>query len=472
MRALLDPGGVLAAGLARLRRELELPGDFDQRVLDEAREAAARRPAAHRDRTDLPFVTLDPARSTDLDQAFHIERAGRDLLLHYAIADVGWFVRAGSALDKAAWQRGMTQYLPGARVPLYPAALGEAAASLLPDGPRPAVVFSVRIDADGIARIAGVERALVRSRAKLGYETVTPAELPPLLPELAERIREAERARGAARLDSPEQELTRDANGRYALVLNAPLASENDNAAMSLATNLAVAQLFVAHHGGLFRVLAEPDESAVKRLRASARARRIDWPANESLAALERRLDAENLHEAGFLLEIRKASRSASYAPWQEGELPWHAAVAASYVHATAPLRRLADRYVVEAALSLATTGNWPERAADAFGALPAVMDDAAQTARRLERGVLDLAEAVLLHGREGEDFAAVVAETGDRGAHVQLLDVPVLARVRGNGLSEGEVVRVRLERADPERRETQFSLVDAAAPAHAERRP
>ena len=92
-------------------------------------------------------------------------------MLHYAIADVGFFVRPGDALDQEAWRRGVTVYMPDERARLYPAALSEGAASLLPDGPRPAVVFTVRVDPRGEVRLDGAERALVRSRAKLAYDT-------------------------------------------------------------------------------------------------------------------------------------------------------------------------------------------------------------------------------------------------------------------------------------------------------------
>ena len=76
-----------------------------------AEVAAQRAPADHADRTQMPFVTLDPARSTDLDQAFAIEASGGDLILHYAIADIGWFVEEGGAIDVEAWRRGTTLYL-------------------------------------------------------------------------------------------------------------------------------------------------------------------------------------------------------------------------------------------------------------------------------------------------------------------------------------------------------------------------
>jgi len=97
MRTNIARSAEIDDGLERIRQELEIPGDFPAEVEQAARDAVTRAPGAeHVDRTDLPFVTLDPADSTDLDQALHLERSGDDLLLHYAIADVGWFVRDGS----------------------------------------------------------------------------------------------------------------------------------------------------------------------------------------------------------------------------------------------------------------------------------------------------------------------------------------------------------------------------------------
>ena len=137
MRIRADLTDEIVEGLRGIRQQFKIPADFPATVLEAADEAATRKPAAHVDRTDWPFVTLDPAASTDLDQAFHIEMAGSDVLLHYAIADVAWFVDDGDPLDTEAWQRGATQYLPDGKAGLYPPVLAEGAASLLPDGPRP-----------------------------------------------------------------------------------------------------------------------------------------------------------------------------------------------------------------------------------------------------------------------------------------------------------------------------------------------
>src|SRR3954471_13541573 len=137
MKSLIDPTGALARGLADIRREFQVPASFPPDVLAAAEAAARRAPTEHADRTDMPFVTLDPASSTDLDQAFAIEAAGSDLRLHYAIADVAWFVEDGGAIAAEAWQRGMPLYLPDGKAGLYPPVLSIGAASLLPDGPRP-----------------------------------------------------------------------------------------------------------------------------------------------------------------------------------------------------------------------------------------------------------------------------------------------------------------------------------------------
>src|SRR4030095_11516336 len=104
MKALVDPNNALPRGLARIRSQYQVPDSFPADVLAAADVAAKRVPAEHVDRTAWPFVTLDPASSTDLDQAFTLERRGGAVLLHSAIADVSWFVDDGDAIDLEAWR--------------------------------------------------------------------------------------------------------------------------------------------------------------------------------------------------------------------------------------------------------------------------------------------------------------------------------------------------------------------------------
>lgn len=460
MKTLRDPQSLLADGLAAIREQFRVPQAFPPQVLAAAEAAAARRPDAHADWTERSFVTLDPASSTDLDQAFAIESAGADMLLHYAIADVPWFVHDGDPIDVEAWKRGTTTYLPDGKASLHPPVLSEQAASLLPGGPRPAVVLTVRIAPDGTVRLDGATRALIESRAKLGYETVRDADLPGGFAEISARIAAAEDARGAARVDPPEQEVETDAAGRFTLRLRPQSLPEQRNAALSLAANLAVADALQAARTGLFRVMAPPDPRAEERLRRTALAFHIDWPAAMPLAQFEKRLNPHDPREAAFMLAIRRAGNGASYVPFRAGETPWHAAMAATYAHCTAPLRRLADRYVLAAVLAVANGRPVPGEVNDAFERLPAAMARAEARDGQIERAVIDLAEIALLANREGETFAAVVTDIAENGARIQLGDLPVVARTKANGVLPGAAIRVRLLTADPVQRRLEFERV------------
>jgi exoribonuclease R len=439
----------LVEGLGGIRRQFKVPDDFPPAVVAAADAAAKRTPSAHVDRTDWPFITLDPASSTDLDQAFHIEKAGDDVLLHYAIADVAWFVDDGDQLDSEAWQRGTTQYLPDGKAGLYPPALAEGATSLLPDGPRPAVVFHVRVGTDGRSKLDGAERAVIRSRAKLAYETVQPAQLPDAFPELSRRIAAAEDARGAARIEPLEQEVHSSEQGGYDISFRPRLKSEDDNAAMSLATNLAIAEALFAAGTGLFRVMSEPHARAEQELRHMARALGIDWPATTNLRDFQRGLDGGSPKSAALLMAIRRAGGGASYVPFTAGERPWHAAMAATYAHATAPLRRLADRYVVMATLAIANGRPVPDPVQAAFPELPPVMQHADDTASQIERAIIDLAETALLSAQTQRTFSAVVIDVDERGARIQLCDLPVVSRLSIQHVEPGDDVRVRVVSTD-----------------------
>jgi len=460
MKTIVDPTHALDRGLTAIRSQYKVPGDFPPAVLAAAEEASRRPVNDHVDRTAMPFVTLDPASSTDLDQAFAIDRSGNDLLLHYAIADVAWFVDDGGVIDQEAWARGTSQYLPDGKAPLYPPILSERAASLLPDGPRPAVLFTIRVPPDGVVELDGVERAIVRSRAKLAYDSATDADLPPEFSELARRIQAADDRRGASRVDPPEQEVSKVGEQGFELTYRPRLPSEDRNAALSLATNLAVADTMLAHHTGLFRVMAPPDEHAIRRLRFTAHAFGLAWPKEETLGQFQKGLRADDPRQAAFMLAVRRAGAGAAYAPYQPGVVPWHVAMAATYAHATAPLRRLADRYVVRAALAIANGLPVPDGVSQAFAKLPPVMARADTLSGQIERAVVDLAEAVMLKGCEGRVYPAIVTDVDERGARMQLKEQPVVARVEAHKVQPGDAISVRLLTTDPERRQIQFERV------------
>ena len=480
MRCDGDAHQILADGFNAIRAEYSLVATFAPEVALAAQQSAARPlPLPGPDTVDarhLPMVTLDPATSTDLDQAFAIEQQGDDIVLFYAIADVGWFVARGSVLEAEAMHRGETIYAPDGRIPQYPEVLSEDAASLLPDGDRPAILLTVVVGVDGESTLRSAQQALVRSRTKLAYEHVTDTDVSPLLPTLVARVTAAEDRRGAVRVDLPEQGVDADPScpGGLRLVLRQRLASEDSNSAMSLAANLAVAKAMLAARVGLFRVMAVPDERELASLRHSARALGITWDRAIDLGHLQRTLDPADPRHRAFLTLARRAGGGASYlALGCESDavplvpsapsvplVPFHSAIAATYAHATAPLRRLADRYVLDLVVEL-HAGRRPDAAALAtLATLPAIMERSDKIASKVDSAALDLVEAVALTAREGETFSAVVIDVDKNSARIQLSDPPVRTRIRAGELVAGDEVTVRLDSADPATRTVKFSLV------------
>src|SRR6476660_8908985 len=118
-------GTELARAFAGIRTELKIPQAFPPEVEEAARAAVASARMPVTDLTDLPFFTLDPPGSMDLDQAMHLERTARGYRVRYAIADVPAFVAAGDPVDAEARRRGQTMYAPDQRSPLHPTSISE-----------------------------------------------------------------------------------------------------------------------------------------------------------------------------------------------------------------------------------------------------------------------------------------------------------------------------------------------------------
>ena len=453
-RIRVAPADVMREGFEAIRREGGVPEAFPAEVQAEARRAAAgaARPG---DQVDVAFVTIDPPGSRDLDQAMHIERRGEGHRVRYAIADVGAFVAPGGALDADAHARGVTVYAPDVKTPLHPPVLSEGAASLLPGEWRPAVVWT--LDLDGAGELVGthVERAQVRSTAQHTYADV-PAELAALLEEVGERRLALEVARGGMRLNVPEQEVVKDGAG-WTVHYRVPLATEDHNAQISLLTGMAAAQLMLNAGIGILRTQPPPDERSLNRLRRQAHALGVPWPQPMSYAEFIRTLDPSLPAQAALMQEATGVGRGAGYTAF-DGALPvdpQHFAIAAAYAHATAPLRRLQDRYVSECCLAACLGTAPPAWARSGLAALPDAMAAADRRARTVERGVVDLVEAVLLSGREGEHFDATVVDD----KLVQLRDPAVRGRLEDDCPEPGSEVSARLDRADPATRTVAFSV-------------
>ncbi len=173
VRVLAAAGSALARVYGVLRH-FRLDPMPQPHVLDEV--AAIDREAASDpqlvDRTDLPFVTIDNEDSRDLDQALFVEADDGGLVVWYAIADPAYFVSPGTALFEAALEAGTSFYLPGLSVPMLPPTLSEGLVSLNPGVDRRSLLFRIALDDAGHVVSTRIERARIRSRAKLSYNGV------------------------------------------------------------------------------------------------------------------------------------------------------------------------------------------------------------------------------------------------------------------------------------------------------------
>ena len=526
------PPAEVAQTLDALRAHYEVPTTFPPEALAEAEAAAgawaqdgpARLLAdGARDARDLNLVTIDPPGSMDLDQAVLLERLptqphqadaavgsapepAATYRVHYAIASLATFVTPGGALDAELRRRGETIYAPDAATPLHPEVLSHGAASLLQDAERPACLWTIDLDERGEVVSARVERALVRSRARLSYAQVqaaidgesalpqeVPADLPELLAEIGRLRLEREAARGGISMTTPEQvvEVTEAAEATevaeeaapsgdsepaksaspagYRLAYRVPVPAEQYNAQISLLTGMCAARIMVECGVGILRTLppARPEDYA--RLRRVAAALGIDWSASQPYPELVRGLDHAVPAHAAFMEQAMSLFRGSGYLAFGVGgvgvpaddeaadaEEAVHSAIAARYAHVTAPLRRLVDRYGEEVCIAACAQGPVPEWVLQTLPDLPGVMEQTGRRARAIGRGALTALEALVLRGHEGEVFDGVITSERDGRGELVLAEPAVVTEIRAGkgaldgGLPVGERVRVRLLSADP----------------------
>lgn len=461
----------LNAAFREIRVEQEVREDFSPEVIEAAHRAVTNPHLPERDERDVPFVTIDPPGAMDLDQALHLERTAGGYRVRYAIADVGAFVDPGGPVDTEARLRGQTVYCPDLRVPLHPPVLSEGAASLLPGEDRPAYVWEILLDADGVRQSAMVHRAMVRSRHRYTYAQVQAAVdagtddvLLTLLRDVGRLRIERESARGGASLPMPEQEVHVDDDGHYRLRLRPVRAAEEWNAQISLLTGMAAARIMLDGGVGILRTMPAATPEAVERFRHQARALGTHWPTTTAYGDFLRTLDRENPAHLALIHDATSLFRGSGYESFDVAadspppQDPVQAAIAAPYAHTTAPLRRLVDRFSLAICEALAAGRPVPDWARAGIGELPEIMQSTSRRARTVDRECTDAVEAASLAHRVGEVFDAVVVDTAGDGVDLQLTDPAVSARADGEA-NPGDRVRVELTRADVATHTVRFAI-------------
>lgn len=468
------PASSLAELLLGLETEFEVPAPFDEPTLHAAEAAVAGMQLPQEDATAIPFFTIDPAGATDLDQAMFLERAASGYTVHYAIADVPAFVALGGQLDAVARQRGQTYYLPHRKISLHPPIISEDQGSLLPDQLRPAFHWKISLDEHGSLGDVELARVRIRSRAQLDYASAQarldagePDEQLELLAEIGAARLKQEQLRGGASLNLPDQEIEDNGDG-YQLVSRAPLPLEEHNAQISLLTGMAAARLMLASGVGILRTMPPPQAASLTEFRTQTQLLGKPWNGELSYGQYLHSLDVSDPNQLVIMHRAAALFRGADYQVIDgqpEAELV-QAALAAPYAHATAPLRRLVDRFVLLTCHLLSTGEPIPPELSGALEELPGLMRASSTAANRVNRASVDLMEAYVLTARIGQEFRAIVLEAAVqqqdgtiRPGELQLVHDPVTAQFTGAG-QPGTLVTAKLVHADPQQRRISFEIV------------
>lgn len=466
----------LADGFEAIRREMNIPA-FSPEGLAQAEVAATAGPVtpptadpARADRTDIHLVAIDPPGSRDLDQAFGAERLGNGYRVHYAIADVAAFVAPGTALEAESLERGVTLYAPDRRESLHPEIINEQAASLLAGETRPSVLWTIDLDDGGNITSANLARATVRVTQAMTYREAqaeidgsNARESLTLLAEIGRHRERLERERGAVSLALPAQEIRQDEHGHSQLVYDETLPVEGWNAQISLLTGIAAADIMLEAGVGMLRTLPPPEQETIDGLRRTARGLQVEWPESESYADRVRDLDPNDPQEVALLMRSARGLRGAGYVSFlstdQIPSQPQHSAIASTYAHVTAPLRRVCDRYTNEVILAICGDREPPAWALEILPELPSVMGRSRQREQSLERAVVDYMEAMVLRPSVGREFDAIVVNHRRDRAIIQLRDPAVIAAIEPKP-QLGQQIRVKLLSVDTMARQVQFERV------------
>jgi VacB/RNase II family 3'-5' exoribonuclease len=425
------------------------------------------------DRRHLRWCSIDNDDSRDLDQLTVAEPLpdGR-ARVHVAIADVDALVRRDSPVDDHARHNTTSVYTPGRVFAMLPERLSTDLTSLNEAEDRVAIVVSFAVGADGLPEDGVVARALVRNHARLAYDAVAAwleDGAPPPAPvaevagladtlrlqdEAATRLRDRRRRDGALDLEGTDAHVVMT-DGKVV-----GLQPDSKDRARAL-----IEDFMIAVNGVTARCLEARGLPAIRRvvraprrwdrlqvLAADAGERLPDTPDPKALAAfLTRRRAADPSRYRDLSLSVLKLLGRGEYVRTRPGEDGGHFGLAVQeYVHATAPNRRYPDlitQRLVKAAVGRAPSPYGDEEL-DALARHCTTQEDAAD---KVERQMRKAAAALLLSGRIGEQFEAIVTGASDKGVYVRTLTPPAEGRVVRDtaGLDVGERVRVTLVATD-----------------------
>ncbi|PDO11373.1 MAG: ribonuclease R [Candidatus Reconcilbacillus cellulovorans] len=503
-----DPGVDVLAVVRKYR----LPEAFSEEAMAEAEAVpdavSPEELVGRRDLRDKPIVTIDGEDAKDLDDAVCVERLPEGgYRLYVSIADVSYYVREDSALDREAYERGCSVYLADRVIPMLPPRLSNGICSLNPAVDRLTLTCEMAFDADG--RRVGYELypSVIRSRRRATYTDVRKilvdrdaettaryAELADefrLMEELALKLRERRMRRGAIDFDIAEAKIVVDEQGRTVdVVQRERTIAERIIEEFMLAANETVAEhIFWMKIPFIYRVHEEPDPEKMRLFAqfvanfgytVRGKAGSVHPRALQAILEQIRGTKEENLIST-VLLRSMKLAR-------YEAESLGHFGLAAEfYTHFTSPIRRYPDLIVHRIVREVLRFGSLPperlERWAERLPDIAAQSSERERVAVDAEREVEKMKKAEFMKDKIGEEFDGIISGVTSFGMFVELSNT-VEGLVRLSSLADdyyhyhethhaligertgrvfriGDEVRVRVVRVDAEEYTVDFELVD-----------
>ena len=424
----------------------DIPQTFSPSALREAEEA---KPAVLKGREDwreLPLVTIDPPDAKDHDDAVHAapdndpnNKGG--YIVHVAIADVAFYVRPGSALDRDALTRGNSVYFPDRVVPMLPERISNDLCSLVPGEPRGALAVRMVIGPDGRKRSHSFHRVLMRSAAKLNYaqaqaaidgrpdDTTGPLLEPILKPLYAAYalVKLARDERDPLDLDLPERKIMLKGDGTVdRVIVPERLDAHRLIEEFMILANVAAAEMLEKKALPLiYRVHDEPTQEKVHNLQEFLKT--LDLPFAKSGAlrpSLFNRVLGQVRGEDYEPLVNEVVLRSQAQAEYSAENYGHFGLNLRRYAHFTSPIRRYADLIVHRALIRALGLGEGALPETETLESLSEVAAQISVTERRAmkaERETTDRLIAHFLSDRVGATFQGRISGVTRAGLFVKL---------------------------------------------------
>ena len=481
----------------------QLPFEFPENIEAEATKIARRgiRPEDFLEREDFRdrlVVTIDPEDARDHDDAISVqEMTDGNYEVGVHIADVSWYVKPGSAIDREAWERATSVYLVDRVVPMLPESLSGGLCSLVPDEDRLTVSAVFVLSPEGHVRDVRFARTVIRSAARLSYEDAQQRldggiddELTGslrLVSGMCATIREQRRERGAIDFAIPEAKVELDGEGRAAAIHpRARLEAHRLIEDLMILTNETVARYGIKHElPFLYRNHEPPSEDRLESLRRIAGVFGASLPADGIRSGdVSRLVDAMSGKPQEYLVST-VALRSMKQARYAVRNLGHFGLGSEAYLHFTSPIRRYAD-LVVHRAL-VRRLNRKQERAKstepDALERTALHVSERERRAEAAERDSVELKKIEYMQRHLGDEFEGTISGVTGFGMFVLMNDVLVEGLIRISSLVDdyyhydestwsltgrrskrtfqlGQRLLVQVARVDPESREIDLELV------------